>query len=107
MQQGGAALRANLEALTSPAAGRAALDETLTYFRNHEHKMDYPRYLACGWQIGSGAVESACKKIVGERLKGSGRRWREPGTHAVSRLRALLCSDATCRHAYWSSGVAA
>ena len=28
-----------------------------------------------GWQIGSGPVESACKTVVGNRLKGGGMRW--------------------------------
>ena len=30
--------------------------------------MDYPRYVANGWQIGSGPVESACKTVVANRL---------------------------------------
>ena len=29
-----------------------------------------------GWMIGSGAVESACKTVVGQRLKQAGMRWR-------------------------------
>jgi hypothetical protein len=37
--------------------------------------MDYPRYRSKGWQIGSGPVESACKTVVGQRLKGPGMRW--------------------------------
>ena len=44
--------------------------------------MDYPRYLANGWQIGSGPVESACKTVVANRLKGSGMRWGEDGSDA-------------------------
>src|SRR5437870_8203847 len=42
--------------------------------------MDYPRYLANGWCIGSGAMESACKTVVGQRLKLSGMRWGPTGT---------------------------
>lgn len=38
------------------------------------------RYRANGWQIGSGPVESACKTVVANRLKGGGmrlvQRWR-------------------------------
>jgi hypothetical protein len=33
---------------------------TITYFENQVHRMDYPSYLAKGWAIGSGPVESAC-----------------------------------------------
>ena len=35
------------------------------------------RTVAKGWQIGSGPVESACKTVVGQRLKGAGMRWGE------------------------------
>ena len=41
-------------------------------FRNREQIMDYPRYLVNGLQIGSGPVESACKTVVVNRLKGAG-----------------------------------
>ena len=34
--------------------------EVLNYLTNNRHRMDYPRYVANGWMIGSGAVESAC-----------------------------------------------
>jgi len=70
---GGAAVLAELEALDvssrSDAVREAQRRET-NYFRNHQHKMDYPRYLANGWQIGSGPVESACKTVVNFRLCG-------------------------------------
>jgi len=42
------------------------------YFANQAHRMNYPEYLAKGWQIGSGPIESACKMVVGQRLKGAG-----------------------------------
>lgn len=38
-----------------------------------------PEYLANGWRIGSGAVESACETVVGQRLKSSGMRWGQDG----------------------------
>jgi hypothetical protein len=62
--EGGAAVRAGLEALdvsTRSEAVREVNRRETNYFRNHEHKMDYPHYLRQGWQIGSGPVESACK----------------------------------------------
>jgi len=58
------------------------------------HRMDYPTYLRNGWCIGSGAMESACKTVVGQRLKLAGMRWREPGTNEVCHLRALYRSGA-------------
>src|SRR5262249_33729299 len=40
---------------------REQLSKTEEYFSNNVHRMEYPEYLAEGWQIGSGVVESACK----------------------------------------------
>ena len=64
--------------------------QQLQYFRNHQHKMNYPRYRAMGWQIGSGPVESGCKRLVTQRLKGAGMRWGERGTDSLSHLRSLV-----------------
>jgi len=77
--EGGGAVLRQLDAMdlgASSAAAREAHRAHAAYFRNHEHRMDYPRYLANGWQIGSGPVESACKTVVANRLKGSGMRSR-------------------------------
>jgi len=51
---------------------RAKHAEVVNYLSGNVHRMDYPRYLANGWMIGSGAVESACKTVVGQRLKQAG-----------------------------------
>src|SRR5262249_20759387 len=49
---------------------REQLARVEDYFGANVHRMEYPEYRAEGWQIGSGAVESACKTVVGQRLKG-------------------------------------
>ena len=54
-----------------------------------------------GWLIGSGAVESACKTVVAQRLKLAGMRWREPGTDAVCHLRALYKSERSQWELFW------
>lgn len=86
----------------SPGQQTAHAD-CLRYFQNHQHKMDYPRYLAKAWQIGSGPVESACKTVVGNRLKGSGMRWSEAGSDAVCHLRALYLSQPGGWDDYWEN----
>jgi hypothetical protein len=48
--------------------------EAVNYLSGNVHRMDYPRYLANGWMIGSGTVESACKTVVAQRLKQAGMR---------------------------------
>ena len=63
------------------------------YLRNNLHRTDYPTYLKNGWEIGSGEIESACKGLIGLRLKGPGMRWHEPGTNEMSHLRALYKGD--------------
>jgi hypothetical protein len=73
----------------------------LGYFGNQVHRMDYPTYEANGWFIGSGAVESACKTVVGQRLKGSGMRWRQAGSHALCHVRARYRSEHSQWTAFW------
>ena len=101
--EGGAAVIARLESMTIPQRGvlRTTYDEVLGYLRNNVGRMDYPRYQAKGWLIGSGAVESACKTVVAQRLKLAGMRWREPGTDALCHLRALYKSEASQWQWYW------
>lgn len=76
------------------------------YVETNLHRMDYPRYLGNGWQIGSGVVESACKTIVCQRLKQSGMRWRESGTNNLCHLRALYLSSNERWEYYWSAATA-
>lgn len=85
-----------------PAAAKAVWSEVVTYFANQRHRRDYPFYVAKGWQIGSGPVESACKTVVGQRLKGGGMRWGADGADAVCHLRALFRSSDGQWEAFWS-----
>jgi hypothetical protein len=88
-----------------PARKSAALREqwqtVQTYFGHNLHRMEYPEYLAEGWHIGSGVVESACKTVVGQRLKGSGMRWGEQGAHTLCHVRALYRSEKGQWQAFW------
>lgn len=68
---------------------RKALQELLTYLKNNEEHMDYPRYRSLGLPIGSGQVEAQCKTLVGGRCKQAGmRNWTYAGAEALLRLRA-------------------
>ncbi len=73
-------------------AASATLGEVTRYFTNQSHRMDYPKYVSKGWAIGSGPIESACKTVVGQRMKGAGMRWGEDGADSVAHLRALFKS---------------
>ncbi len=82
-----------LDLTSHSSAARGAHADCVRYFQNHRRRMDYPRYLANGRQLGSGPVESACKTVVANRLKGSGMRWGSDGADDVCRLRALYLSQ--------------
>jgi hypothetical protein len=101
--EGGAFLAAELGEWDWPRrSGLAeAAAELVGYLERHAHRMEYPEYLARGWCIGSGAVESACKTVVGQRLKLAGMRWGEDGAHAVCHLRALYRSEKGQWEAFW------
>jgi hypothetical protein len=79
-----------------------AVDDLIGYLQRNAHRMEYPEYLAHGWCIGSGAVESACKTVVGQRLKLAGMRWSEDGAHALCHLRALYRSEKGQWEAFWA-----
>ena len=103
--EGGVATLAWLEDLDLAAnpRARAAWEEVVTYFRNQRHRMDYPTYLAKGWQIGSGPVESACKLVINQRMNGAGMRWSHEGADAVGHLRALLLSEPSLWTGFWAN----
>ena len=49
--------------------------------------MAYDTFRARGRDIGSGRVESACKGVVGVRMKRNGMRWSATGAQATLSLR--------------------
>ncbi len=85
---------------------RKGHDDVLNYLHKNVGRMDYPRYLGNGWQIASGAVESACKTVVNQRLCLGGMRWGEEGSDAVAHLRALYRSDPDQWDAFWGYAMA-
>ncbi len=66
--------------------GLDALDNLIGYLRPRVPITDYVDYRAKGMVIGSGIMESTCKQIVGQRLKGNGRQWSEHGAVAMAAL---------------------
>jgi hypothetical protein len=101
--QGGTAVLEELRGLeVRGRVAKSARAEVVGYFANQCHRMDYPSYRAKGWQIGSGPVESACKTVIGERMKGGGMRWGPDGADSVSHLRALFCSSDKLWESLWS-----
>ncbi|QDV34438.1 hypothetical protein ElP_23270 [Tautonia plasticadhaerens] len=86
--EGGGAIPATLEALDlggRSAAAREGHRQVSGYIRNNLHRMDYPRYRAAGWQIGSGHIEAACKTVSGAGCVGA----------ATGRMRCASCGRCT------------
>lgn len=102
-EQGGTKLLEHLRSTPIPEGAEAAEEyrKLVGYFRNNEHRTDYPSYRSHGWDIGSGPTESACK-MVGARLKGSGMRWLERGASEVAPLRALYHSGPQAWDAFFA-----
>lgn len=104
-ERGGPPLLQELEALDLSGRTASVIEvhrQLLGDFRHNLHRMDYPRYIKNGWQIGSGVIESACKRVIGHRLKCGGMRWREPGTNALSHARSLYLSSDHRWEFFWS-----
>jgi hypothetical protein len=66
---------------------REAIDSLHRYISTNEEQMRYDVFRSKGYDIGSGAVEGACKYVVGKRLKQSGMIWTRSGSSAVLALR--------------------
>jgi hypothetical protein len=81
-------LLASCRATTEEAA--KTLDTERRYFRTNAERMHYPTYRDQGLPIGSGAVESAAKHLVQQRMKRAGMRWSDLGARAILHLRCAL-----------------
>ena len=81
--EGGAASPETLDAV------RAAVQ----YLNKRRPQMDYARFQAAGYPIGSGSVESGNKVVVEARMKGAGMHWARPHVDPLVALRDVLCSD--------------
>lgn len=86
------AVIAALRAEAGKPGGNAAAEE-IHYFETNKERMRYGRFRANGYPIGSGTVESACKRLIAARIRESGMIWTQQGAQAILALRAELLSD--------------
>jgi hypothetical protein len=79
---------------------RRVLAENHRYFVNNADRMDYARYRARGYPIGSGVAESACRHLIGVRMKHTATmEWDEESAEAMLQLRCLSASE--CWEEFW------
>src|SRR5437588_8799910 len=71
-----------------------AMQEDLGYLEKHEDHchLDYARFRRRGLPMGSGAVESAIRRVINLRIKGPGLMWEKENAEAMVQLRAAVLS---------------
>jgi hypothetical protein len=65
-----------------------ALLLAIDYFEENLPRMDYRKYRRLRLPIGSGTVESACKNVVGGRMKQGGMTWSDIGADGMLQIRS-------------------
>jgi hypothetical protein len=82
----------HLKALHQAYPGVEIIEKAISYFTTNQERMNYPDYRARGLQIGSGTIESGCKRVVKARLDQAGMTWAVEGARAVLKARAAYLS---------------
>lgn len=72
---------------------RKIIEGEMNYLENNRPRMDYARYEAEGWPIGSGAIEGACKDLVKRRFGLTGARWKRGRLKYVLALRLSIYNE--------------
>jgi len=85
-----------------PEHPRRVLANNVSYFETHRHHMDYARYRAKGWPIGSGVTESAVKQF-NKRVKGTEQFWSLPGVESILALRTLWLAQDCRWERHWNT----
>jgi hypothetical protein len=89
----GSPLASSLTGLKARDLGRA-----LGYFETNARRMHYAHFRALGMFVGSRAVETGCKALIGQRLKLSEMRWSVPGAADIATPALLERQRSMGRH---------
>lgn len=81
--------------LDDMAVGRRAkkVGKHRDYFKHNAERMQYATCEATGIPTGSGAIESAIRCVINQRLKGCGKFWKERNAEAMILLRSYLKAE--------------
>ena len=82
-----------LEISPRDPAAATTIQDSLHYLEKRRAHLDYARFQASGYPIGSGGVESANKLVVEARLKRAGMHCARPHVDPMLALRTIACSD--------------
>lgn len=97
-----------INALKHLCKGRRAkaIRKVIEYFQEHRERMKYSDFKKAGYPIGSGAIESAIRRVVNLRMKGPGIFWLPESAEAFLHIRAQLLSgrwDCLCKQFFSDS----
>jgi hypothetical protein len=70
---------------------RKAMTGLMGYIGRRVEMLDYPRFMQCEYEIGSGPTEAFCKTLT-SRLKGPGMRWDKHNAEAIMALASVRSS---------------
>jgi hypothetical protein len=85
-----------LRNILSGITKKTAMDDLkclIRYYQNNQQRMIYKTFKDKGYLIGSGAMESAIRNVVQQRLKRSGQRWTIEGGQQITNIRTPFLSD--------------
>jgi hypothetical protein len=71
----------------------STVQDSVAYLEKRRAMIEYARFQAQDYPIGSGSVKSANKVGVERRLKGAGMHWARSHVNPLVALRAMACSD--------------
>src|SRR6202140_5134408 len=88
-------VRDELETLGAAAGNPKDLEQPLRYLTKHAEAghLEYKRLRRRGLPQGSGAIESAIRRVINLRLKGPGLMWLEENAEGALALRAAAVSE--------------
>jgi hypothetical protein len=91
--EGSAPVLTEVRRMVATHPDQSDLGKELAYLEKRSALMACPQFQDAGWPIGDGAVESANKRVVEARLKGSGMHWAPDHVDPMLALRNIACND--------------
>jgi hypothetical protein len=79
---------------------RQRIARAITYYTNHQTRMNYPEYRRLGLPITSSLMESTVKQL-NQRIKGTEKYWNHPNVEAIAQLRCDTLSDSKPLDGFW------
>jgi hypothetical protein len=83
----------NLENKIKKTKNQTPLRNLYSYFNTRKKRIQYSKFKEDGYILGSGAIESAHRYVLQNRLKRSGMKWLSQNINAMAQLNNIYFSD--------------